>query len=70
MPNIFQLTNSSPALVSTSSDRMLSSQYLRVTLKSVLPINRFMLKAVEESDRDMDGETLYIPHSCHSHNHA
>ena len=52
------MTNSSPALVSTSSDRMLSSQYLRVTLKSVLPINRFMLKAVEESDRDMDGETL------------
>ena len=53
------MTNSSPALVSTSSDRMLSSQYLRVTLKSVLPINRFLLKAVEESDRDMDGETLH-----------
>ena len=50
------------ALVSTSTDRMLDSQYLRVTLKSLTPINRFVMKAVNQTDLDMAGlGTWYLP---------
>ena len=50
------------ALVSTSTDRMLDSQYLRVTLKSLTPINRFIMKAVNQTDLDMAGlGTWYLP---------
>ena len=37
---IFQPKMSRSALVSTSMDRMLASQYLRVTLKSLTPIKK------------------------------
>ena len=46
----------SGALLSTSSDRMYDSQYLRVTLKSLLPINRFLIKAVNKTHQDMKGK--------------
>ena len=57
------LSSSSPALLSTSSDRMFSHQYLRVTLKSVLPINRFIIKAVRSGEHDDSGAlgTWYLP---------
>ena len=59
---IFQPEMSRSALVSTSTDRMLSSKYLRVTLKSLTPIKRFVMKAVSESEPDMAGlGTWYLP---------
>ena len=52
----------SSALVSTSTDRMFDSQYLRVTLKSLAPINRFVMKAVSRTDLDSAGlGTWYLP---------
>ena len=53
---------SSSALISTSTDHMLDSQYLRVTLKSLTPINRFVMKAVIPTDLDMAGlGSWYLP---------
>ena len=55
----FQSDNDSlPALLSTSGDSMLSSQYLRVTLKSFLPISKFIIKAVKGSDGDLKGISI------------
>ena len=53
--------SSSPALLSTSSDRMYSHQYLRVTLKSILPINRFILRAVTDNDTAGGLGTWFLP---------
>ena len=55
----FQSDNDSlPALLSTSGDSMLSSQYLRVTLKSFLPISKFIIKAVRGGDGDLKGISI------------
>ena len=45
---IFQPKMSRSALVSTSTDRMLASQYLRVTLKSLTPIKKKKKEKIEE----------------------
>ena len=45
---IFQPKMSTSALVSTSMDRMLASQYLRVTLKSLTPIKKKKKEKIEE----------------------
>ena len=45
-----------PALLSTSNDRMYDSQYLRVTLKSITDINMFLIKAVNRTHQDREGE--------------
>ena len=43
---------------------MLSSQYLRVTLKSFLPLNKFIIKAVsDDGDGDLIGNFMVI-YSC------
>ena len=53
---------SSSALISTSTDSMMDSQYLRVTLKSLTPIRRFVMKAVNQTHLDMAGlGTWYLP---------
>ena len=40
---------------------MLSSQYLRVTLKSFLPLNKFIIKAVsDDGDGDLTGNFMVI----------
>ena len=54
-------SSTSPALLSTSSDRMYSHQYLRVTLKSILPINRFILRAVAEDEEHVGVGTWFLP---------
>ena len=52
--------DSLPALLSTSGDSMISSQYLRVTLKSFLPISKFIIKAVSADDDDLKGVNIIL----------
>ena len=59
-PNSQYDNDSVPALLSTSGDSMISSQYLRVTLKSFLPISKFIIKAVSFRDDDLKGIYIYI----------
>lgn len=65
LENIFdansQYDNDSvPALLSTSGDSMISSQYLRVTLKSFLPISKFIIKAVSADDDELKGVNIIL----------
>ena len=66
-PSLLEILQTSPAtaaLLTVSQDRLLSNQYLRVTLKSVFSITGFIIQAVDQNNEDNKGNIDIILPIC------